>query len=457
MNGVNPVKRFAGAVINSVSFRLAVICLLVLLLMIPAALVRSLIRERENRGEEVRRETSSKWAGEQVIAGPVLSIPYKQYFRDKDGNTDFTIAYAHFLPDTLAVNSEIFSEIRYRGIYEAVLYNTELELTGSFSLPDPGALNIPPEHVLWSGARLSLGISDPRGIKERISVSFDNTPLAVTPGLETADLFGSGITAMVKLGEGVKAYEYRIGLDLNGSQRIGFVPVGKTTTVSMSSPWPDPSFDGSFLPRERTVDKNGFSAEWQVLDLNRNFPQAWRGKRRLDEASFGVKLLIPVDIYRKSMRTAKYALLFIVLTFAAFFLSEVINRLRIHPIQYILVGLAIVLFYSLLISISEYAGFNLAYFISALAVIVLIAGYARSILKSSKLAAMVGGMLAVLYAYIYVLLQLDDYALLMGSLGLLVILGFIMYRTRKIDWYAIRLDRGENRNDLTRNRGNLEN
>jgi inner membrane protein len=185
------------------------------------------------------------------------------------------------------------------------------------------------------------------------------------------------------------------------------------------------------LPVERTVTEQGFTAKWKVLHLNRNYPQYWKGRGHdLSQSTFGVRLFRPVDIYQKSMRTAKYALMFIVFTFMAFFISEVMNRLRVHPVQYLLIGLAMIVFYTLLLSISEHL-------ISAGAVIGLFSGYAKAILKNRAVTVMVSGVLAILYAYLYILLQLEDYALLMGSVGLFGVLSAVMYLTRKIDWYAI--------------------
>ena len=194
--------------------------------------------------------------------------------------------------------------------------------------------------------------------------------------------------------------------------------------------------------KTRIIDNNGFSANWKIFDLNRNYPQCWIGNsHNVDNSAFGVELFIPVDIYQKSIRTVKYALMFIVLTFIAFFFSEVMNRLRVHPIQYLLIGLAISIFYILLISISEHTTFNFAYMVSSLAVIMLITGYAKSILKNNRMSVMVGSVLVILYGYLFIILQLEDYALLMGSIGLFIVLSLVMYITRKIDWYAIRFDK----------------
>jgi len=229
-----------------------------------------------------------------------------------------------------------------------------------------------------------------------------------------------------------------MSLNLNGSGQISFVPLGKVTTVQLSSPWKNPSFTGLFLPDERIVNEQGFSAKWKILHLNRNYPQQWTGKsEKVMESAFGAKFFCPVDEYQKSMRSAKYAVLFIGLTLAAFFLTEVTNRTRIHPIQYLLIGFDICLFYLLLLSISEHTSFATAYAVSAVASVLLVASYSRGILKSGRMAATIGSLMTFLYGFLYVTLQLEDYALLIGSIGMFVVLGVVMYLTRKIDWYAI--------------------
>jgi inner membrane protein len=208
--------------------------------------------------------------------------------------------------------------------------------------------------------------------------------------------------------------------------------------VNVSSPWGNPSFVGSTLPTRRSVETGAFSAEWKVLHLNRNFPQQWTGNQHgIAASAFGVKLLLPIDEYQKTMRAAKYAIMFIVFTFLAFFLTEILNRKVIHPIQYALIGFSLLLFYVLLLSISEQVAFNYAYAISSLSIILLIAGYTRSVLTSNIATAMIAGIMIVLYGFMYVLLQLEDYALLLGSIGLFVILALVMYLTRRIDWFAV--------------------
>ena len=441
MNATDAIRKASRKIGHSATFKLATIGALILVLLIPVSMVESLIRERNHRKKGVIDEINHKWGQAQTIIGPVVTIPYLKYVEGKNGKTTTVTRYLHLLPDTVNIDSLISPEIRYRGIYEAVLYNTILSIDGSFPQIPIDDLRIPNENILWSGAFISLGITDMRGIKERMIATFKGERLLMEPGIETPDVIQAGTSAGVHIDNTKKSYPFHFELNLNGSQQINFSPVGKLTTVNVRSEWKDPSFVGAFLPIERKITAEGFSAIWKILHLNRNFPQYWKGSGHdLSKSAFGVKLFNPVDVHQKTMRTAKYALMFIVFTFMAFFISEVLNRQRVHPVQYLLIGLAIIIFYTLLLSISEQFNFGVAYLISAGANIGLITGYAKAILKSRPVTVMVGGILTALYAYLYILLQLEDYALLMGSVGLFLVLAAVMYLTRKIDWYAIQTE-----------------
>ncbi len=233
-------------------------------------------------------------------------------------------------------------------------------------------------------------------------------------------------------------------IDLKGSQFLYFVPVGKTTNVNINSNWTNPSFGGEFLPDSREINNEGFQSYWNILHLNRNYPQSWSdNEHSVTYSAFGVNLLLPVDRYQKSMRVIKYAILFLAFTFLVFFFIEVMNKVFIHPIQYILVGIAIVVFYTLLLAISEHLAFNISYLISAILTLTLITAYVLAILKSKKITVLILGILGILYGFIFTIIQLQDYALLIGSIGIFVILAIVMYYSRKIDWYSIKLGEKE--------------
>jgi inner membrane protein len=297
---------------------------------------------------------------------------------------------------------------------------------------------IRPERVLWNEAFVTLGISDLKGIRDTVDFSVCQALLPSEPGVVSNDVVESGITCKTPIANPSVKAPFSVSVNLNGSSELRFTPVGQVTHVAMESPWENPSFVGNFLPESRDVSGRGFQAQWRVLNMNRNFPQSWSGSRyKVAESSFGVRLFLPVDEYQKTSRTVKYAILFIGLTFVAFFLSEVIAKVTLHPVQYALIGFALVVFYVLLLSISEHTSFNLAYALSSVAVIALVASYARWITESGRIAVIITGVLTLLYTFLFVTLQLEDFALLLGSVGLFVILGLVMYLTRKVDWFAL--------------------
>ena len=433
---------------RSISIRLFTIGILILLLLIPVSMVESLIREREARQEEAIVEVSSKWGEQQTITGLVLTVPYKTYSKVYEGeNTDkFKLVesreYAHFLPEELNINGDILPEVRYRGIYEVIVYNSKIKLTGKFSTPNFEEWKIDKNNIIWEDAFISLGISDLRSIQENISVKWNDKQYFFNPGVESSDVIQNGISSRLPINhsDSIKTKtEFSLDLNFNGSTSLNFIPLGKLTTVNIKSKWQNPSFIGSFLPDEREINTDGFSANWKVLHLNRPYPQNFRGSvQGIYESSFGVNLIVPVDEYQKSMRSAKYAVIFITLTFLIFFFVQILNGVKIHPIQYIIVGLALCVFYTLLIALSEHIAFKFSYLISSVSIIGLITLYAKSIFNNKKLTTLICLILATLYLFIYSIIQMEDYALLMGSVGLFIVLATIMYLSRKIDWYAIK-------------------
>ena len=432
----NVFERFNLWISASVTVRIFSITILVLLLLIPNAMIRDIIYERQATSDQAIQEVSAKWGHAQTVVGPVVSVPYLTFTEDKDGEKTYYKHWSHFLPESLIVDANVGTDTRKRGIYEVVVYNTKMKLSGNFKRPDPAKLGIEPSMFLLNDAIVSMGIPDMRGISEKVSLNFNDTMAEFGPGVPTADVFAEGISVRMPIGEG-EDFKFTIDLDLKGSQQLDFVPIGKETQVNMTSDWPHPSFEGSFLPDEHDVTADGFTAEWKILDLNRNFPQEWKeGREGLYESSFGFKLFMPNDHYQQSMRSAKYAILFISLTFMVFFFMETINKKRIHPIQYILVGLALSLFFVLIVSLSEFIGFNAAYGVGALATTLLITIYSGGILSSAKLTAFLAGLLVAMYTFIYTILQLEDTALLVGSIGLFIILATIMIWSRKVNWYG---------------------
>ncbi len=408
---------------------------LILLMLIPAAFIQNLVGEREGRQQEVIGEISAKWAAPQTITGPLLIIPYKEYQRNKDGNLLEYRKEIYLLPDMLDIRSSLQPEIRHRSLYDVTLYRSVSALSGQFDATALKKMNINPDHILWNECHLLLGIDDARGLEDEIGLRWNGKSMALEAGFPENNALTSGLSTPLTL-DPQRPVSFSMDIKLKGSGFFYFTPVGKTTTVSLTAPWNNPAFDGQYLPQRSAITDQGFKASWKVLQVSRNYPQYWsEGKYDLKGSSFGVKLLQPTDSYAKTSRSVKYAILFIALTFTVFFFLEILQKQQIHPLQYILVGLALCIFYTLLLSISEYTGFNPAYIIAAFATVTLIGLYVWSIFRKPKIALGFIGALTGLYTYIFILIQLQDYALLFGSMGLFVIVAILMYYSRKIDWY----------------------
>ncbi len=463
------MSTFSTWVKNSHTVKFAAVGILVLLLLIPSSMIESLISERQSQSQQVINEISSKWGYDQTIAGPIINIPYKDVVASQNdkGQTVYTntISTMHFLPEQLDIKGNIKTELKHRSIYDAVVYSTELQLKGSFQKIAIEKLGIAAENVLWDKAYVSLHIPDLRGINKRVVLNWNGDTIELNPGIDDNDIVvtsgniyngnkynrevvvetvpvrnsgngSSGLSAKVNVKD-AGTIDFSLSLDLNGSSSLYFIPIGKETNVTLLSAYQTPSFDGAFITDNNVVNDKGFTANWKVLNLNRNFPQEWTNSAyNINEAAFGVNLLIPVDHYQKSMRSAKYAIMFILLTFLVFLFTEILNGFKIHPVQYLLVGLALIIFYTLLLSISEQVGFTYAYLISSGAIILLISLYSKTIFKENRLMALLAGILIILYGFLFVILRSEDYALLIGSIGLFIVLCVIMYLSRKIKWYG---------------------
>ncbi len=437
-------------------FKMAGVTLLILLLLIPLGMIHSVLRERLDRRNEAVAEIMSSWGREQTIIGPVLIVPYRYSFKswkeqpasggkiEKAEVVETAVANAYFLPSTLAIDGDIKPTRLRRGIYQAVVYTGRLALSGQFIRPDFTSLRIEEENVLWDDALVTFAIPDLRGVKETLQIRWGTNSLPLSPGSKLKD-FPSGVFARVSgLRQCLGTLPWQLELTLNGSGGISFAPVGAQNKVKLSSPWPDPSFRGAFLPSERKVTHEGFEAAWNVTHYGRNYAQQWTdqdasaGLSPTSAASslFGVNFLSGIDAYRNVERAIKYGVLFLVLVFAAFFLFEVLSSLRIHPFQYALVGAAFCLFYLGLLSLSEFVSFGLSYLAAAAVTTLLIWFYSVKVLKSGKRTFIIVGLLAAIYGFLYVALQLQDYSLLFGTAGLFAVLAVVIYLTRNIDWYA---------------------
>jgi inner membrane protein len=421
-----------------------IIGIILLILQIPTFYVNDLIKEREGRQKEAIAEVSSKWAGRQNIVGPILMVPYWQASGDTTSQGKREKHLAYFLPDELTVNASVTPQEKYRGIYKVMLYSSQVSLSGQFSSLHPERLGLVPEDLIWNEATIRLGLSDNKGLNDEVKLNLNDSTYTLSPfeadnGAATGLFMQTALTA-----ETAKNIRFSTSFGLNGSEQLLFTPVGKATTVNLSSAWPHPSFTGSSLPQTTAIKDSGFTATWKSLGYKRSFPQQWKDDaykmntnetaNALTASSFGADLFVPVNSYQKITRIIKYSLLILLLTFAAFFLIETTNKKSAHPFQYGLVGLALVLFYTLLLSFSEYIGFNAAYAISSLATIGLIGWFVKGILESGKLATLLSVVLLLLYSYVFSILQLQDYSLLLGSVGLFITLAVIMRFSKKIQW-----------------------
>ena len=434
---------------KSLAIKLLVILGLTVLLLVPLAFISGLTNERERHRDEVVKDIAASSANEQQVTGPLLVVPYVHTVRTwtddpKSGQrvqreTEERGAL-HFLPERLEVVGELRTERRFRGIYEARLYTLQGELTGHFVVPENYGLPAArlAEYRL-EAPTLAVGISDVRGIRNDVPLVVNGQPLRFEAGSGSAVL-GTGLHAEVPV---AARHDFKLNLTLQGTSALHFTPVARETKVNLQADWPHPSFTGDFLPVERTVTDHGFAARWQASFFSTNIQQllvacadegaceGFNGRR------FSVSFIDPVDHYAKMGRAVNYALLFVTLTFAAFFLFEVLRRLAIHPVQYALVGVALALFFLLLLSLSEHIGFTRAYLVSAVACVGLLGFYIRHVLGGFARGAGFAAGLAALYGLLFLLLRMEDYALLVGSLLLFGTLAVVMVLTRHIDWFTV--------------------
>lgn len=451
------------------SLKAIAVGILILLLLIPLEMAKSLIRERQGTKQEAVADITSKWGGEQTITGPCLVIPYLETVIEEKKQVEVKRNLL-LLPETLNVAGNVSVEKRKRGIYDASVYGSDLTLSGEFDMAVLKKSGVKPEQIRWNEIQAIISLSDLKGIKEKVELQIDGEKVDFEPGLQVDNLavgYGTeGVTVSDKalvsaVYGGGSSYElftvglnakldsskihtvadgkhtFDVSLKMNASQGLYVIPVGKTTTLRMQSDWGTPSFGGDFLPEDRNVTGEGFTADWKVLDLNRSYGQVIRADNnnainQMASSRFGVRFIQAVDQYQQNMRSVKYAILIVLLTFVAVFFIELIKKKQVNPFQYLLVGLALVLFYTLLLSMSEVWGFNMAYIVAALMTTVLIALHMASIFKNRKQGFLIGALLSFLYMFIFILIQMESYALLVGSLGLFAILAVIMYYSKKV-------------------------
>ncbi|WP_299876034.1 cell envelope integrity protein CreD [uncultured Cocleimonas sp.] len=461
-HGQHMVKRYVADLKNisdSLVFRFILIAVLIGLMTIPLSLVSDVVRERSNLYRGVLNDIASTWGQQQNLQGPALFIPYTEKFiteevkTDKDGyerkvnKTIYKQRTAIVLPDDLNISVRLNGETRKRSLYESLVYTADLNVTGDFLRPDISSLSNNIDEIHWNRSWLALGISDTQAINKVSGLNWNNQKtIDFEPGTKVVNTIASGFHAPIDLSllsasasdstvDPESKYPFQLNLNINGSQGFYFTPFGKTTDVEIVSDWPHPSFQGSVLPNKHEVSDDGFEATWSVPNLARNYPQLWTLEKQqfnVNEFKAGVNLFESVSLYSQITRAIKYGMLFFTLTYITFLIFEMGIGRRLHIVQYGVIGLALSIFYLTLLSMAEHAGFFNAYISAAGIIIIMISLYAYAAIRNIKRTIIITVLLAGLYTLLYSLLKLEDYALLAGTVLLLVILAVLMVLTRNI-------------------------
>lgn len=426
---------------SNMTFKVLGIALLALLMLIPLAQVNNLIGEREGRAQEAARQIGARWGSAQTTGGPVLAVPVRCQ-RQRENALVAVEDTEFLLPDRVGLSATLTPEMRSYGIYDSVVYTAALKVEGRFAESDFALVGGDGCSAQWARAQLRVPVADVHGIRRASSLRIGGQELAFGPdGGGLGDIATISAPLAIDPAALAQPLAFAFELTLAGSERFALLPLARQTEVHVDGAWRDPGFDGAFVPAERHVDAQGFAANWQVLDLNRRIAQHWSAHETaalaLSDGAFGVSLVRPANAYQQNVRAGKYGVLFIALTFIAFFLFEVLRGLRVHPVQYLLVGLASCTFYVVLLALSEQVGFGWAYFAAATATVVLVGGYAAAVLAQRRAGLLLGALLGLVYALLYGLVRSEDYALLMGSLALLAAVAALMVLTRRVDWYAM--------------------
>lgn len=438
-------KSFYAQINESVGVKLLLIGVLTLLLLIPSSWVQSLISERQQNQDDATTEIASKWSGTQLIESPAMQLPIKTFTKGIDTAGKITyregVSTIYILPENLRIKSRVTPEILHRGIFDAVVYNSTIQIDGSFSPLELKKSGINPDMILWDKVKIVAGLTDFKGLKNSPKIKIADTAYTAEPDFSSENLFENNLAVQVNLSsKKSSSLKFNYNFDLRGSGELNFMHLGRNTSVEVSGSWNNPSFTGNYLPEQRKVTNKEFSGNWKMSNFNRPFPQQWQGninvmnKETKEKATFGVKFLLPVDQYQKIMRSAKYAILIILLSFVSLFFIELLQKTTVSVLHYLLIGAAMSIYYTLLLSFSEQVGFDFAYFIASLATITLVSTFIGAFLKNRRTALVFSAILGIFYSFIYVIIQLQDLALLFGSIGLFVIVACLMYFTVKINW-----------------------
>ena len=418
---------------QSISMKLLVILLLIILMQIPLSMVKGLIYERQDLQRQAQSEISQRWGVHQYIGSPLIKLSYQSTVLNKSKKY---LSHSSVKPSNNANFSiDINAEVRYLGIYESSVYNAVVAIEGQMELEQMQNEGL----YTLTKKQFFIPLKQLRGLKTLNKVIINKTPLTLDP-IETQVNGINGFSFDLPLATSTNILTYKIEFSVAGSEQLDILALGKKTEVKMHSNWPSPSFVGNYLPDSRSISSKGFDANWKVQKLTQLQEKAVDS---LDNslinsaADFGVKIMIPANIYQVNTRTVKYSFLIIVLAFAGFFLAELFFKLKLHPFQYLLIGFSLSTFFILLLSLSEYLSFNLSYMIASMATIGLITAYCSSVLKQLIRGLFTGVLFSVLFGFIFILVKAEQTSLLMGAIGIWVVLSLIMYLTRHIDWYTI--------------------
>lgn len=469
---------------NSVILKMVTIFFLILIMLIPMNLIQDLVSERKQREEEVTNEIAAKWGRDQVITSPVLAVPYmtkvevvKQDNKGKEYVVESDVEeWTYLLPEKDKVTTSVTPEYLKRGIYQSVVYNSVTAIEGSYAGFDLSKLPVQVSAMQWSKAKLLLGVQDLKGILSNPKLTLQDSTFEFQKDANGFQLFPNVLSVDLNLKSEVSTkFSFKLNLELRGSKSLNILPLANQTEILAKGTWANPSFNGGFLPEDRAVSDTTFEAQWSIPSFARKAPQQWHGENSriydfsgLSLAEYAsadypivatesanaasasenstmrtatdvdmvqVNFLPDVNNYQKANRATKYGILIIILTFVSLFFTEIIKKERVHLIQYILIGAAMTLFYSLLLAFSEHFGFNWAYLIAGIATIVLISSFIKAITKNGKTALLFAGILGLFYTFIYVLMQLRDYSLIVGTIGVFIILAVLMRLSTKINWY----------------------
>ena len=448
MSDIMPVLSRAA---RSPGVKVFVIFMLIVMLLVPLFIVGALVAERTGRAAEVQREVASTWGGVQQISGPYLVVPYLVTVQIRDGEKwidQVSERRAIISPEDLSITGTAQSKVLHRSIFDVNVYTAGLKISGRFGAVDLGDVDTNITQVRWRDAVLVAAISDVSGLKEASTVTLNGaTPVPFAPSLGMPNVSMNGIHAKLAslAGEnGLQAFSFEADLVFTGSDTLTFAPAARETKVQIKADWPHPNFMGAFLPVERTISDQGFSAAWRVPHLARSVPASWRlmdaGLERMNPHLFGVSFYSPVDFYDTVTRAVKYGILFLSAAFMGVFLLEMLSGKHVHAVQYVFVGISMIFFYVLLLSFAEHIGFKLAYGVAAGATGGMLSLYVGKALKSLRSGVVMLALFLVLYAFLYLVLQLEDYALLAGAIMGFIGLTTIMFATLRVDWSGGEID-----------------